>query len=202
MYEQGKLMEEQELSDGCRNGNRNARRILYELYAEHMLGVCMRYIGDKATAQDLLHDGFIKIFASFDKFTWRGAGSLKAWLSRIMVNMAIEYLRKEKSSGMLFDDGRLILQGDNTVKEEKLGLYSEPDADKINLIPQSVIMQYIEELPLGYRTVFNLFVFEKKTHKEIADMLGINEKSSSSQLLRAKSTLAKRINEYIKDNEI
>lgn len=191
-------MEEQKLSILCKEGDSNARKILYETYAGYMLGICIRYVGDKHVAQDLLHDGFLKIFASFEKFTWRGSGSLKAWMSRIMVNMAIEHLRRERNGKLVFEES----SGDIAGREEKLGLYVEPLADKVSLIPESVIMKFISELPQGYRTVFNLFVFEEKSHKEIASMLGINERSSSSQLLRAKSALARRINEYIKDNDL
>lgn len=191
-------MEEQKLSILCKKGDSNARKILYETYAGYMLGICIRYVGDKHVAQDLLHDGFLKIFASFEKFTWRGNGSLKAWMSRIMVNMAIEHLRRERNGRLVFEESSGNISG----REEKLGLYVEPQADKMSLIPESVIMKFISELPQGYRTVFNLFVFEEKSHKEIASMLGINERSSSSQLLRAKSALARRINEYIKDNDL
>lgn len=191
-------MEEQQLSILCKRGDSNARKILYETYAGYMLGICIRYVGDKHVAQDLLHDGFLKIFASFEKFTWRGNGSLRAWMSRIMVNMAIEYLRRERNGRLVFEEGAGNISG----KEEKLGLYVDPQADKMSLVPESVIMKFIAELPQGYRTVFNLFVFEEKSHKEIASMLGINERSSSSQLLRAKSALARRINEYIKDNDL
>ena len=87
-------MEEIELSEQCRLGNNRARKELYEQYAGRMLGICLRYTGDRDTAQDLLHDGFIKIFDSFDKFTWRGEGSLRAWMERVMVNTALQYLRK------------------------------------------------------------------------------------------------------------
>lgn len=191
-------MEEQKLSILCKKGDGNARKILYENYAGYMLGICIRYVGDKNVAQDVLHDAFLKIFASFDKFAWRGNGSLKAWMSRITVNTAIEYLRKERNGGLVFEEGAGTLSG----REEKLGLYVEPQADKMSLVPESVIMKFISELPQGYRTVFNLFVFEEKSHKEIASVLGINERSSSSQLLRAKSALARRINEYIKDNDL
>ncbi len=195
-------MEEQKLSILCEKGDRNARKILYENYAGYMLGICVRYVGDRNIAQDLLHDGFLKIFASFDKFTWRGNGSLKAWMSRIMVNTVIEYLRKRNNGITVYDDGYGILSGNGSGKEEELGLYAEPQVDKVSLIPEAVIMRFISELPGGYRTVFNLFVFEGKSHREIASVLGINEKSSSSQLLRAKNALAKKINEYIKDNEL
>ena len=87
-------MEEIELSEQCRLGNNRARKELYEQYAGRMLGICLRYTGDRDTAQDLLHDGFLKIFDSFDKFTWRGEGSLRAWMERVMVNTALQYLRK------------------------------------------------------------------------------------------------------------
>ena len=156
-----------------------------------MEGVCLAsvcYTGDRDTAQDLLHDGFIKIFSSFDKFTWRGEGSLRAWMERVMVNTALQYLRKSD----------VISQ--STPLEEVPEDYEEPDASAVEMIPQAVLMRFIEELPAGYRTVFNLYTFEEKSHKEIAQLLGINEKSSASQLFRAKSVLAKRVKEWIMNN--
>ena len=84
-------MEEQLLADRCRQGDNQARKELYERYAGSLLAVCLRYVGNRDTAQDLLHDGFLKLFSSFDKFTWQGKGSLRAWLERVMVNMALQY---------------------------------------------------------------------------------------------------------------
>lgn len=130
----------------------------------------------------------IKIFSSFDKFTWRGEGSLRAWMERVMVNTALQYLRKSD----------VISQ--STPLEEVPEDYEEPDASAVEMIPQAVLMRFIEELPAGYRTVFNLYTFEEKSHKEIAQLLGINEKSSASQLFRAKSVLAKRVKEWIMNN--
>ena len=181
-------MNELELSEQCRLGNNRARKELYEHYGGRLLGVCLRYTGDRDTAQDLLHDGFIKIFSSFDKFTWRGEGSLRAWMERVMVNTALQYLRKSD----------VISQ--STPLEEVPEDYEEPDASAVEMIPQAVLMRFIEELPAGYRTVFNLYTFEEKSHKEIAQLLGINEKSSASQLFRAKSVLAKRVKEWIMNN--
>ena len=181
-------MEELELSEQCRLGNNQARKELYEQYAGRMLGICLRYTGDRDTAQDLLHDGFIKIFSSFDKFTWRGEGSLRAWMERVMVNTALQYLRKSD----------VISQ--STPLEEVPEDYEEPDASAVEMIPQAVLMRFIEELPAGYRTVFNLYTFEEKSHKEIAQLLGINEKSSASQLTRAKATLATKVREWMKNN--
>lgn len=181
-------MEELELSEQCRQGDNRARRELYERYAGRLLAICLRYVADRDTAQDLLHDGFLKIFGSFDKFTWRGEGSLRAWIERVMVNTVLQYLRKND----------VISQA--SPLEEVPEVYDEPDADDIEMIPQSVLMQFVEELPPGYRTVFNLYTFEDKSHKEIAQLLGINEKSSASQLFRAKSALARRVKDWLKNN--
>lgn len=181
-------MEEFELSEQCRQGDNRARKELYEQYAGRMLGVCLRYAGDRDTAQDLLHDGFLKIFGSFDKFTWRGEGSLRAWMERVMVNTALQYIRKND----------IISQ--SATLEEVPEVYEEPEASTVELIPQGVLMQFVKELPVGYRTVFNLYTFEDKSHKEIAQLLGINEKSSASQLFRAKNVLAKKVKEWLMNN--
>ena len=181
-------MEELELSEQCRQGNNHARKELYEQYAGRMLGICLRYAGDRDTAQDLLHDSFIKIFDSFDKFTWRGEGSLRAWMERVVVNIALQYLRKND----------VINQAASL--EELPEEYEETESSHVESIPQKVLMQFIEELLAGYRTVFTLYTFEDKSHKEIAQVLGINEKSSASQLFRAKTVLAKRVKEWIMNN--
>lgn len=181
-------MKEEELSKRCRQGDNLARKELYELYAGRMLGVCLRYAGDRDTAQDLLHDGFLKVFSSFDKFTWRGEGSLRAWMERVMVNTALQFLRKND------------VMGQAMALEDVPETYEEPDAQSVEMIPQQVLMQFVSELPAGYRTVFNLYTFEDKSHKEIARILGINEKSSASQLFRAKCVLARRVKEWITNN--
>ena len=181
---------EQELSERCRRQDNGARKVLYELYAGQMLAICMRYVANREVAEVLLHDGFLKIFTSFDKFTYRGAGSLKAWMSRIMVNLSIEYLRKNDAAGQFVELDELPDTIPDAATEEEVGH-----------IPQEVLMKFIEELPAGYRTVFNLYTFEDKPHKEIAAMLGINEKSSASQLFRAKAVLAKRIKDYMRNTD-
>lgn len=167
-------MNELELSERCRQGDNRARKELYEQYAGRMLGVCLRYAGDRDMAQDLVHDGFLKIFDSFDKFTWRGEGSLRAWMERGNGEYGFTVLEK--------DD----VMNQTTALDEVPETYEEPDASAVEAIPQKVLMQFINELPAGYRTVFNLYTFEDKSHKEIAQMLGINEKSSASQLFAQK----------------
>ena len=135
----------------------------------------------------LLHDTFIKVYTNIDKFSYRGSGSLKGWLARLTVNMALEKIRKESK-----------LQ---TVDIQYDIAQEEPADGLIEMIPQKVLIKFIEELPPGYRAVFNLYVFEDLPHKEIARMLGINEKSSSSQFLRAKGAILKKIDNYLKNIE-
>ena len=177
-------------ADAAEARRRNlARKELYECYAGRMLSVCLRYAGDRETAQDLMHDGFLKLFDSFDKFTWRGEGSLRAWMERVMVNTVLQYLRKND------------VMNQSSALENAPEAYEEPEGSSIDVIPQKVLMQFISELPAGYRTVFNLYIFEEKSHKEIARLLGINEKSSASQLTRAKATLAAKVREWMKRND-
>lgn len=181
-------MEEQELAKRCKQGDRMAYKELYERFAGRMLGICLRYVGDRDTAEDLLHDGFLKLYSSFDKFTWRGEGSLRAWMERVMINTVLQYLRRNDVMNQF------------TPLDNAPEVYSEPEPDDIDTIPRQVLMQFIRELPAGYRTVLNLYVFEGKSHKEIATLLGINEKSSASQLTRAKASLAHKLREWMKNN--
>ena len=181
-------MEEHELAERCRLGDNRARKELYERYGGRLLAVCLRYVGDREAAQDLMHDTFLRVFESFDKFTYRGEGSLRAWLERVAVNMALQYLRRNDvlSAASALDDAPQA--------------YEEPDGDAVESSPQEVLMGFVSQLPSGYRTVLNLFVFEGKSHKEIAALLGINEKSSASQLVRAKAALAAKVRQWVKEN--
>lgn len=185
-------MEEQTLSEYCRKGNEAARKELYEKYANRLFGICLRYVCDTDTAKDIFQNGFLKIYQSFDKFIWRSQGSLRAWLDRIMINEALQYLRLKRDLAVAKSDIPI---------EEIESHYHTPDPDTIERIPEEILMKFIAELPDGYRTVFNLFAVEGKSHREIASILHINEKSSSSQYHRAKSILAKRINEWTNEED-
>lgn len=148
-----------------------------------MLAVCYRYTGDMDEAHDVLHDGFIKIFSNF---TFRGECSLATWMARVMMTQAIDYLRRKQRFTQL------------VVSEEQLpDVIDEASvAESGSGLSEEVLMKFVAELPDGCRTVFNLYVFEEKSHKEIARLLHIKEHSSTSQLFRAKCLLAKRIKEY------
>ncbi|MDR2621817.1 MAG: sigma-70 family RNA polymerase sigma factor [Dysgonamonadaceae bacterium] len=176
-------MDEQELISGCIRGDNTIRRYLYELYARQMLGICYRYTGNREVSEDLLHDGFIRVFESIRVFQYRGSGSLKAWISKIFVNVSLEYIRTnaQKTTVPLEDWQEMEI-----IRDEEL-----------ETIPADILMRFISELPTGYRTVFNLYIFEEMPHKEIAKILHINEASSRSQFARAKMLLARKVKEYI-----
>ena len=183
---------EQELVEGCKRGDDVARRQLYERYAGKMMAICMRYMGSREEAEDLLHDGYIKLYGSFDKFEWQGEGTLPAWMARVMANMALQRLRKNDVMSQTVE-----LENTAELRED----IDRPDTDPdIDVIPKKVLMQFVEELPPGYRTVFNMYVFEGKNHIEIGKVLGINNKSSASQLVRARAILKQRVNEWRKNN--
>ena len=152
-------------------------------YAGALTAVASRYLADKDQVKDVLQDAFIRIFDRFGSFRYRGEGSLRAWMSRIVANGALQVLRRED---------RLLPAREipDTIPDE------DPEVDNV---PLDVLQDMISRLPDGYRTVFNLFVFEQMKHKEIASLLGIKENSSASQLLRAKALLAKEIKEYRKN---
>lgn len=181
-------MNETELIYKCKKGDNFAQKRLYEIYSRQMMAICYRYVGDKMTSEDILHDGFIKVFGSIHSFNYRGEGSLKAWISRIFVNASLEYLRKNEPvrNSSAIEDWR---ETDFELEEEE-----------IEQIPNQVLIDYISELPEGYRTVFNMYILEEMSHKEIGATLGINEASSRSQLSRAKAILAKKIQDYINVN--
>ena len=181
MSEIGNL-EEQRLIEQLRNGDNGAMRIFYTLYAERLATVCRRYIPDEDDVKDVFQESLIRIFTHIEDFNYRGTGSLLAWASRIVVNESLRFLRDTRHH-------ELLLYSD--VAEEP-----EEDDPPISDIPPDEIQKMVSQLPMGYRTIFNLYIFENKSHQEIASLLGIKEQSSASQLSRAKNLLAKMIREY------
>ncbi|MBR5043206.1 MAG: sigma-70 family RNA polymerase sigma factor [Bacteroidales bacterium] len=175
-------MTEKELVRLVGDGDTRGQRELYERYAPWLTAVATRYLGATEQVKDLLQDSFIKVFDRFGSFRYKGEGSLKAWLTRIVVNDALHILRKTER----------LLPVENLPEP---GPDEDPEVDNL---PLEVLQGMISRLPDGYRTVFNLYVFEQMRHKDIAALLGIKENSSASQLLRAKALLTKEIKEYRK----
>ncbi len=161
-----------------------ASREVYCAYAGYVTGVCARFLSDDDDVMDVAQDVFIKIFTSLKSFKYSGEGSLKAWIGRISVNCALNYLR---------DNNRIIF----TRTTVELTDIAEDPPDTASLTAEELAM-LIRQLPDGYRTVFNLYAIEGHPHKEIARLLGIKENSSASQYLRAKAILAAKIKEYLK----
>ncbi len=178
---------EQDIAKRLKQGDSQAEKLLYETYAGWLLGVCLRYVGDRATAQDLMHDGFLQILMTCRHFRWQGEGSLKAWLFKVQQNVILMHLRKQH-------------QLSETLPIDDMLADEIPEPETTRYIPQKELMKMIAELPPGYRTVFNMYVIDGHSHKEIAQMLGIQEKSSASQLVHAKRLLAARINLWRKEN--
>lgn len=177
---------EEQIIKGCIDGKRKAYSQLFKIYAPVMLGVCMRYCKNRIDAEDVMQDGFIKVFSSIGKF--RGDGSFEGWIKRIMINSAIDNYQANLKHAFHED-----VDESDVLKE----LGENPDADddlpdEMN-IPHQKLMQMIQELPDGYRLVFNLYAIENLNHKEIASLLSISENTSKTQLLKARKALKKKI---------
>jgi len=175
------LMDEKDLVRRCRTGEPGARQEMYETYAGRVLAVCRRYFRESDRAQDLLHDTFLKAWDSLGSFHPRRTGSLGAWLSQIAAHLAVDELRRRK----------LLVQEDTSFA----GLTEEPPVDETRLrqVPVEELIELIAALPEGYRAVFNLFCLDGLSHREIARLLGITEKTSQTQYLKARHKLAAMI---------
>ncbi len=163
-------------------GEASAMSCLYNEFAPLLAGVCARYITNTDERKDVLQEAFIQIYTHLHTFSYQGKGSLKAWMVRITVNQALMALRRNTLFNMM--DTMVDIPD---VAEE------EPDVSSLS---EDEILAMISSLPAGYRTVFNLFVIEGKSHKEIAQILDIKPDSSASQLKRARTMLAKKIKEF------
>lgn len=184
--------QEKALIGALREGEGEAKRVFYEQFYLYLAAVCMRYVQRDDEVKDLLQDVFLKIFSRFDRFVYRGPGSLQAWSHQIAVNESLMFLRKRRRHPTL------PIEWHDKQKEEEEDEYTENPS--IEDIPPQVLLEMIRRLPDRYRTVFNLFIFEDKSHREIASLLHIKEDSSASNLHRAKALLSKWIKEYWNQN--
>ena len=169
-------MTDEQLVYGCVNGDPVAQKALYQRFARKMMSICMRYAGDRDQAQDMLQDGFVKVFQKIGHY--RADGPLGGWIARTMVNTALDHLRRNKPY-------------DHSVDLSEAEHLHQEDATVLGSMTTEELMALIQSLPAGYRTVFNLFVIEGYPHKEIADMLGISENTSKSQFMKARAYLRK-----------
>ncbi len=165
---------------GCISGDRRAQEVIFRAFFGKMMAVCMRYTHDKDTAQDMLQDAFIKAFDKIKDFNF--SGSFEGWLRRIVVNTAIDHFRKNKNIVTLEEDANLPDEGnDQDAANDDFSAFE-------NIKPEMVI-EAMHKLTPAYQTVFNLYVFENYSHKDIADALNISVGTSKSNLAKAKMKL-------------
>ena len=171
------------------DGDNTATEWIYRKHVRYLSALCSRYITEDEDIKDVLQESFIKIFTSLDRFRYRGEGSLKAWMAKITLNETLKFVR---------NNSRLPI---DSIDDKDMNI-ADGDSMETEDIPTDVLHQFIRELPDGYRTVFNLYVIDDKSHKEIAQLLGIKENTSASQLHKAKSMLAQKIKHYRTINSI
>ena len=169
---------DQHLIDSCKKGDRASQKVLYDSLAPKMFSICIRYIGDRTAAQDVLQDGFVTLFSKLDSF--KGEGSFEGWARRIFVTTALMELRKKDALKM--SEELEVVRG---VKAETVG--------QLENISYRELMSLVTSLPPGFRTVFNLYAIEGYSHKEISQILEITETTSRTQLRRARLWLQDKI---------
>lgn len=173
-----------DLVEGCIRKERKAQHRFFELYYGKMMSVCLRYVKDRDSAQEVLQDGFIKVFDKLDLFDFRG--SIEGWMRRIFSNTAIDAIRKAKRNPFLSEN-------DNDFKDPGVNQIEEMEDLEMLQLSYQKAMDCVNHLSPAYRTVFNLYVFEEYSHKEIAEILGISEGTSKSNLAKARINLQKML---------
>ncbi|MEM9680846.1 MAG: RNA polymerase sigma factor [Bacteroidota bacterium] len=163
---------------GCLRKDKSAQRQLYERYKVPMFRLCLRYAKDRAEAEDILQDGFIKVFADLGKY--RGDGALGGWIRRVILNIALQHVRKQKRQFQ-------------TIEIDQIAETSSAEEMVFSQFGARALTKMIQQLPVGYRTVFNLYVVEGYSHKEIAEQLNFTVNTSKSQLSKAKAMLRKML---------
>jgi RNA polymerase sigma factor (sigma-70 family) len=177
---------EQKMLSGCKAGKPQYQQMFYEYFYGKMMSVCLRYAQNREEAKDILQEGYIKIFGSIEHY--KGEGSLEGWVRRIMVNTAINHYHKNK---------KLHLNSSlENEYEEVVDSQYDNDTEVLQKLSYEDLLSLIRTLPPAYQTVFNLYVIEGYSHKEIAEMLQINEGTSKSNLAKARMKLQKQINQW------
>ena len=164
--------------EACINGNRKAQKQLYEKYASRLFGTCLRYAKNPTDAEDILQEGFIKIFKYLNDF--RNEGHLEGWMRKIMVTTALNFYKKKN-----------LLN--KNVDLENMSPVSASEPDAISILSKDELLSLIQQLPDGYRMVFNLYSIEGYSHKKIGEMLDISINTSKSQLSRARISLQRKL---------
>lgn len=176
--------EEMQLVEACKNGSRAAQQIVFKSLYRRLLGVCLRYADDRDEAQDVLQNGFIKVFSGISNY--KGDGSFEGWIKRIVINTAIDNYRRKKVKPVVVDSDMTDRVGDDMEDEDH-------EESVYNQIPIKTVLDTVQKLSPAYRTVFNLYVIEGHSHDEIAEMLEISVGTSKSNLSKARMNLKKML---------
>ncbi len=177
-------METKKLIDKSKSGDKRAQQMLYQKLTVPMMGVCLRYMNNQEDAEDVLLEGFYKVFTNLEKFNYESEIAFFGWVKRIMINQALMKLRKNKSIQIM------------AINEE---LDKEIDVSPLENLETAYLLDLIKSIPIGYRTVFNLFEVEGYSHQEIAEKLSISEGTSKSQLYKAKKMLREKLTTKMSD---
>ncbi|GEO06782.1 DNA-directed RNA polymerase sigma-70 factor [Adhaeribacter aerolatus] len=169
-------MSEPEIIKGLLKGEGKAQKFVYEKYAAIMLGICIRYLKNQMDAEEIMLNGFVRIFGNIGQF--ENKGSFEGWMKRIVINEALGFLRKKEPLHL-------------AIEKEHIQVAADANAE-MDLAVED-LLNLLHDLPAGYRTVFNLYAIEGYSHKEIAEMLDITEGTSKSQLSKARALLQKRL---------
>mgnify|MGYP003324580207 CR=1 FL=1 len=173
-----KDLNEQEIIALCKQGNRLAQKKIYDSLSPKMFSICMRYMGNRGDAEDVLQDGFLALFSKLDSYS--GDGSFEGWARKVFVNTALMTLRKND-----------VLKQSEEI--DNVAGITAGNTSAIQNMSYKELLKIISELPSGYRTVFNMYAIEGFSHKEISEALGISEATSRSQYLRARAILQSKI---------
>ncbi|HLG36224.1 MAG TPA: sigma-70 family RNA polymerase sigma factor [Bacteroidia bacterium] len=171
-------MADDEIIRSCISGDARAQKFLFDTYSRRMMGLCMRYASGREEAEDMLQEGWIKVFRNLHQF--RFEGSAEGWIKKVMINTCLELLRRNKKMS-------------NHLGVEAAEQIAVSEFNSNDTLSAKDLMNMIHKLPSGYRTVFNLYAIEGYTHKEIGEKLGINENTSKSQYSRARAHLQKML---------
>ncbi|HYG14327.1 MAG TPA: RNA polymerase sigma factor [Bacteroidia bacterium] len=175
------MLSDADIVKGCIAGDAKVQQALYQKLAPKMLAVCYRYCNDRDDAKDVMHEAFVKVFLNMGRFKFNS--SLETWITRIMINSAIDFFKKKTKMSALFEN---IKDGDDAEDTHEID-------DPGSQVSEEILLQLIDELPKGSKMIFNLYAIEGLGHKDIAQMMGISEGTSKSQLSRARELLKKAL---------
>jgi RNA polymerase sigma-70 factor (ECF subfamily) len=179
---------ELEIIKGCSNGDAKAQRVLYDDYGPILMGLCLRYTGNREDAEEIFHDAIMKVYRNIE--TFKGGSSLKTWISRIGINTALDFLRKKKKALMVEHISDSVLDISDTDTEKEVSLEAE------------MAMKLLSKLSINQQIIINMYVVDDMSHREIAQTLNISEEASRSQYSRAKRLLANLLEQKGIRNEV